>query len=346
MLVAAALGLTACATDATTAEGPPTTTSTSATGAPPSPTPTPSPEITPTEHPYDDRVTAVVPTGSMVRGIAVADDLVWVALARRGEVAAIDPATREVVARLTGLALPVTMVAGVGGDLWVADLNGDATGASTELVRVDIGPRELGERVAVPAFHAIPVVGDTAWALGPDATVRGVDLRSGEVVADHPVPTSTNWIAADDAAVWGAVETGAAWRLDPAEGSLLWEVELDVEVPGRSRVAVSDGRFWVAREGRVIALDAATGDRVVDLELPDLQRVNDLDAFEGGVLLSGVERPPTSASGEGRMWHLGVEGEVVDTWLLGPEPSELVVAGDTVWIGDQETGEVLAIDLG
>lgn len=346
MLVTAALLLTACSSTTSPVEATsPTATGTSSATAP-APTDGGSPTDRVTDHPYDDRVGAVVPVGSMVRGIAVVDGLVWAALPRRGEVVAVDAATHEVAARLTGLALPVTMVAGSAGELWVADLDGDATGASTELVRVDTTSRELGQRVPVPAFHAIPVVGDGAWALGPDATVRRVELDSGVVTVEHGVPAGTNWITADAEAVWGTTEGGLAWRLDPVEGSLAWEVDLGVEVPGRSRVAVGDGRFSVAREGRVIALDAATGEAVMDLDLPDLQRVNDLDPFEDGVLLSGVERPPTSASGEGRLWHLGPDGGVLDSWRLGPEPSEVVVDGDTLWIGDQETGEVLSIELG
>lgn len=294
---------------------------------------------------YDPRVVAAVPVPSMPRGLAVHDGLVWVAAARTGEVVAIDPATDSVVARIAVGRLPVTLVSTTT-DLWVTVLDGDASGASTELVRIDTERREATDRVGVPAFHAVPVGAGAAWAMGDDGVLRRFDPSAGEVTDEIAVDPGTNWIGADDAAVWGVRSDGSAWRLDPASLEVTHEVELGFAVPGRSRVVVGHGRFWVSVPGRLVALDAATGDPLLDIERPTDHLINDLDLDDRSVWLSVVVRAPERGGPAGRLVRFDADtGAVVDEFALGPVPSELDVMANTVWIGDQQEQVVLRLSL-
>jgi sugar lactone lactonase YvrE len=282
--------------------------------------------------PYAGAV-ATIPIADGPRGVAWAGGSIWVASTLGGVVQRVDPDANEVIAEIDVGDRPVTLVT-VGDDLWVSVLNGDAP-SDDELVQIDMDADAAGRRVTVPVHHNIAAGGGLIWVQDLDGELRAVDPETAmvtDVVATGFGPVA---LAASEDAAYGIRSGGGVWRWPIGQGELS-EAELDILVPGRSRVAASGDGVWVAVPGRVLALDPASLEVLAELSLTELSLVNDLYVTESGVWLSAnVFSDELNLAGGSVLRLDPATLEIRQTWSLGPESSGVVVAEESVWAVDQ-----------
>jgi streptogramin lyase len=247
----------------------------------------------------------------------------------------VDPGTNSVLAEIDA-ERPVTLVT-LGEGLWASVLNDD-TSSDDEIVRIDTGANAIDKRVAVPVFHNITASAGALWAVDEVGKLQRVEPESGEVTFHGSTDGLTIAIAANDEAIWGIREDGAAWRMPIAGGELL-ESPLDVAVPGRSRVAVGVGAgasVWVAVPGTVLALDPADLTVRTRIDLSGMELVNDLWVTETDVWLSANVTDVSLGLDGGSILRLDPEtAKVSAVHRLGPESSGVVVGEGSLWAVDQ-----------
>ena len=289
--------------------------------------------------------TAVIDVASGPRGVAFAAGSVWVASTIGGVVQRVDPATNAVIAEIQ-VERPVTLVT-LDGELWASVLNGDPS-SDDEVVRIDTAADTVAERIAVPVFHNIAAGAVAIWTVDGVGELRRIDPRTGDVMSFGSAGGITIGIAANDEAVWGIREDGAAWRI-PASGGPLVEASLGVAVPGRSRVAVGSGtggKVWVAVPGTVLALDPTDLTVVTSTPLAGMELVNDLWVSETDVWLSANVTDAGLGLDGGSVLQLDPEsGEVGAAFRLGPESSGVLAEADSLWAVDQADDRLVRFQL-
>lgn len=294
-----------------------------------------SPEASPSvQGPYTG-ATAVIDVAAGPRGVAFADGSVWVASTVGGVIQRVDSASNAVVAEIQ-VERPVTLVT-LGDELWASVLNSDPS-ADDEVVRIDTASDTVADQITVPVFHNVAAGAGALWAVDGVGELRRIDPGTGEVTSFGSTGGITIGIAANDEAVWGIREDGAAWRI-PVSGGELAEASLGVAVPGRSRVAVGIGpsaRVWVAVPGTVLALDPNDLSVTATTALAGMELVNDLWVSETDVWLSANVTDATIALDGGSILRLdATSGEVAEVFSLGPESSGVVVGAGSLWAVDQ-----------
>lgn len=278
---------------------------------------------------------ATITVGDEARAVAIADDgRVWVATG--DGVAAIDPATNEVVDRISGFD-PAALAIGDGG-MWASDL---ATG---DVLRIDPSLGEVSARVDL-AEVTVVAPADLAVAEGAVFTANGVAATMSRIDALRAEVTGTS----------EAVGAGGAWSVAAGEGSVFLGTEQTVEIfgdpfvlepfvasslpaPDASQIAVGEGSLWVtsSASGTLTRIDPQFGD---ELDVIDV---------EGGV--------GEVATGGGSVWVTGLDedvvtkidaltGEVLDRIVVGAGPRGVAVGDDSAWVASGD-GTVSRIPLG
>jgi hypothetical protein len=310
------------------------------TNVPSSPSPEPSPEPTLPDYAGAE---AVIPVASGPRGVAWIDGHIWVASTRGDLVQKVDPATNEIVAEISVGRRPVTLVT-LDDRLWVSVLNGEPEN-DDRVVRIDPATSAVELEVTVPVHHNIAAGAGAIWALDTSGQLRRVDPASGEVTEETGSGAAPVALAANDAAVFGIRGDRMVWRHEIGTDELL-EAPLPVSVPGRSRVAATDGGVWVAVPGLVLSLDPDSLAVWAELALPGMSLVNDLYVTGSDVWLSANVSSEDLGLDGGSILQLDPNDlEIRQTFRLGPESSGVVEAEGMLWAVDQAEHRLARFNL-
>ena len=310
------------------------------TDVPSSPSPEPSPEPTLPDYAGAD---ALIPVASGPRGVAWIDGHIWVASTRGDLVQKVDPATNEIVAEISVGRRPVTLVT-LDDRLWVSVLN-DEPVDDDHVIRIDPATSAVELEVTVPVHHNIAAGAGAIWALDMSGQLRRVDPTSGEVAEVIGSGAAPVALAATDTAVFGIRGDRMVWRHEIGTNELL-EAPLPVSVPGRSRVAATDGGVWVAVPGLVLSLDPDSLAVRAELTLPGMSLVNDLYVTGSDVWLSANVSSEDLGLGGGSILQLDPDDlEIRQTFRLGPESSGVVEAEGTLWAVDQAEHRLARFNL-
>jgi len=282
-------------------------------------------------------VVATVPVGGEPVAVASSDDRIWVTNTDGNGVAAIDPATNEVVASipLDG-ARPDEVI--VGDEVvWVSDASGN-------VVRFDPADPTLTLRPVITS----PEDDDVHLDLATDGTNliavdgAGTAYVSGPGRFEFPSGVegfNATDVAAGDAGVW--VLDGRAGRIsEVVQGSKpVFSNALDV-APGapNADLAVGFGYVWVSLgdPSTLYRVDPDNGE-VVPVASTELYA--DITVGEDSVWALVT----TDAGAE--LVQISPEGEVVGQPLsLGENANDVVDGAGSVWLPQAEDGEVLRVD--
>jgi YVTN family beta-propeller protein len=215
--------------------------------------------------------------------IAVADRALWVArvgpgdLSEAGEdaVTRIDLATGRPTAAITVGRAPLDVVA-TPGDVWVT--NSGAGGDS--VARIDPQTDRLAGRPVTTGAspQSLAVGGGSLWVANHDGrTVTRIDLTTGKVVADIPVPTEPHRVAYGAGAAWvGNWHDDSVSRIDPGSNRVVGS-PIPIGFPA-GNLAVGPGGVWVTSDYRV---DADPEDVVVVRIDPQANRAVETIAVGG-----------------------------------------------------------------
>jgi YVTN family beta-propeller protein len=250
-------------------------------------------------------------------------------------VAAIDPATNEVVTTVPVGPRPGPVTGG-DGSLWVGGLE------DRSLTRID---PENGRIVGTIGLSATPTglaAGfDALWvAHGRSGQLSRVDPAFNDVtetldLAGRAVYAPTGSVALGAGWVWVVFGKATLVRVDPAtvrpSGSTLAGT-------GSADVVVANGSLWVSN----------TGDS-------NVQRFDPTTFEEGPLRPITVGRGPMGiAGGEGAVWVAIADDDVVIridpsassilTIPVGDQPVDVAVGAGAVWVADRRSGTVSRID--
>jgi DNA-binding beta-propeller fold protein YncE len=241
--------------------------------------------------------------------IAVGDGALWAASVAPGDlgapgddtVARIDLATGRTVATITVGRAPLDLAA-TPGAVWVPN----AGGGGDSVARIDPATNRLACRpVSTGASpQSLAVGGGSLWVANHDArTVSRIDLASGMVVADIPVPSEPHRVAYGAGAAWvGNWHDNSVSRIDPHTNRVVGS-PIPIGFHHAGNLVVGAGGVWVTSDYRV---DAAAEDVVV-------VRID----------------PQTNRAAE--------------TIAVGGHPIDVAATGGAVWVSVADPGRVLRI---
>jgi DNA-binding beta-propeller fold protein YncE len=249
----------------------------------------------------DPRTNAVV--GKPLRvpadaaAIAAAQEALWVASVADGDLGApgqdavtrIDLATGRTVATIRVPRAPLDLAV-TSGAVWVP--NAGAGGNS--VMRIDPQTnRPAGRPVGTGASpQSLAVGGGSLWVANHDArTVTRLDLASGKVLADIPVPSEPHRVAYGAGAAWvGNWHDNSVSRIDPETNRVVGS-PIPIGSHHAGNLVVGAGSVWVTSDYRV---DAAAEDVVVVRIDPQTNRAVETVAVGG--------HPIDVAATEGAVW--------------------------------------------
>jgi DNA-binding beta-propeller fold protein YncE len=241
--------------------------------------------------------------------IAVATGALWVARVAPGDlgtphedaVTRIDLATGRTVATITVRRAPLDLAVTPGG-VWVT--NSGAGGDS--VARIDPKTnRVTGRPVRTGASpQSLAVGGGSLWVANHDArTVTRIDLASGKLVAEIPVPSEPHRVAYGAGAAWvGNWHDNSVSRIDPATNRVVGS-PIPIGLHHAGNLVVGAGSVWVTSDYRA---DAAPEDVVVVRIDPRANRA-------------------------------------VETITVGGHPIDVAATADAVWVSVANPGTVLRI---
>jgi WD40 repeat protein len=247
------------------------------------PTGEPSPSVFETQ-PIETHVTAMIPVGAFLRGVAVGEGRVWASVdnADGGSndhlLVGIDPATNKVV---SSVALPEAGDLAVGdGSVWVLS----RTASEGAILRIEPSTNGIDATIPIGDELSNIAIGQGAvWvtrATGgnpPTGEVVRIDPTTNEIVAR--IPVSGGWprdLVVGQGSVWAyghsrlldhGWDASSLWRIDPVTNEAIVVVDQvgflgdGAELP--DNVAIGDGYVWVAaadQEGHGLRIDPATGE--------------------------------------------------------------------------------------
>jgi DNA-binding beta-propeller fold protein YncE len=248
-----------------------------------------------------------VPTDA--EAIAVGDGALWVARVAPGDLGAagkdqvtrIDLATGRTVAAITVGRAPLDLAV-TPGAVWVPN----AGGGGDSVTRIDPNTnRPAGRPVVTGASpQSLAVGGGSLWVANHDArTVTRIDLASGKIVADIPVPSEPHRVAYGAGAAWvGNWHDNSVSRIDPHTNRVVGS-PIPIGFHHAGNLVVGAGGVWVTSDYRV---DAAAEDVVV-------VRID----------------PQTNRAAE--------------TIAVGGHPIDVAATGGAVWVSVADPGRVLRI---
>jgi DNA-binding beta-propeller fold protein YncE len=229
--------------------------------------------------------------------IAVGQGALWVAGVALGDLATpgddavtrIDLATGRTVATIRVGRAPLDLVA-TPGAVWVANAGGGGDGVA----RIDPQANRLaGRPVRTGASpQSLAAGGGSLWVANHDArTVTRIELASGKVVADIPVPSEPHRVAYGAGAAWvGNWHDNSVSRIDPATNRVVGS-PIPIGSHHAGNLAVGAGDLWVTSDYRV---EAAAEDVVVVRIDPQTNRAVETIAVGG--------HPIDVAATEGAVW--------------------------------------------
>jgi streptogramin lyase len=255
----------------------------------------------------------------------------WIADPVAGEVVRVDPARRQVIARIEVGSGQRIGIAPVGDELWVS---GAAVG--DRLLRIDPATNKVSGRVPVrtpagkPLADLFLFAGDgVVWGVGPEGALR-LDPRTGNALRLAARPSAAGEarsFALAAGALWELRTDGALLRRDLATGAVLARVR-----PGLAGVGfiAGAGNDLIAVAGATLArLDADTGRVVWRRTLGDVNAF-DFDARDGLVWVHYSRQ-----GARDRLASLALAtGAPVTSTPLGSFGSTAVVSlGREIWVG-------------
>ena len=241
--------------------------------------------------------------------IAVGDGALWVAGVAPGDLATpgddavtrIDLATGHPVATVRVGRAPLDLVA-TPGAVWVTNAGGGGDGVA----RIDPQTNRLaGRPVRTGASpQSLATGGGSLWVANHDAaTVTRLELASGKVVADIPVPSEPHRVAYGAGAAWvGNWHDNSVSRIDPATNRVVG-APIPIGSHYAGNLAVGTGGVWVTSDYRP---EAAAEDVVVVRIDPEANRA-------------------------------------VETIAAGGHPIDVAATADAVWVSVADPGRVLRI---
>jgi DNA-binding beta-propeller fold protein YncE len=241
--------------------------------------------------------------------IAVGDGALWVAGVAPGDLGApgkdqvtrIDLATTHTEATIPVGRAPLDLAV-TPGAVWVTN----SGGGGDSVARIDPHTNRLaGRPVRTGASpQSLATGGGSLWVANHDArTVTRIELASGKVVADIPVPSEPHRVAYGAGAVWvGNWHDNSVSRIDPATNRVVGS-PISIGFHHAGNLVVGAGSVWVTSDYRV---EAAAEDVVVVRIDPQTNRA-------------------------------------VETVAVGGHPIDVAAAGGAVWVSVANPGRLLRI---
>jgi YVTN family beta-propeller protein len=229
--------------------------------------------------------------------IAVAQGALWVAGVAPGDLATpgddavtrIDLASGRTVATIPVGRAPLDLAA-TPGAVWATN----AGGGGDSVTRIDPQTNRLtGRPVTTGASpQSLAAGGGALWVANHDAaTVTRIELASGKVVADIPVPSEPHRVAYGAGAVWvGNWHDNSVSRIDPATNRVVGS-PIPIGSHHAGNLAVGAGSVWVTSDYRA---NAAAEDVVVVRIDPQTNRAVETIAVGG--------HPIDVAATQGAIW--------------------------------------------
>jgi len=271
--------------------------------------------------PETNRVVGDVPVGSRPVAVAVGHGSVWVANADDGTVVRIDPVSLRIV-KTIGIGAPAVDLA-VGPDaVWVAN------GSDGTLSRIDprldavvetIDLRGSNELVPNTTF-AVAAGAGGVWVGSGEGTVLRLDPATGETVTSIDVGGNAVGLAVGEGAVWAAVVTERAVRIEPRTNTVTAEVSVGLPVT----LAAGEGAVWV--------LDVFDTVWSVDPDTGAVTKSFSVGKFPLGVA-TGDGAVWVALNGDGTVSRIDPRtGQVAATVDVGHAPTDVAVGEGGVWV--------------
>lgn len=269
-------------------------------------------------------------------GLAGAFGSVWIPDRLAGTVVRVDPASRQVLARI-----PVRS----GGDLFVQpvadELWATTTAAGRNLVRIDPATNAVRARTPLrtPAGRPFSPLGlwadgDIVWALSPEGALRLDPGTGAGVRLARAQPESSYW-ALGSTALWSLGIDGRLYRMDARTGAA--EGSIPSGLPGTAGI-LADGEALYAgtRDGTMARLDPRTGAEIWHRDLGD-----EVGAAE---VRDGVAWVHVTRAGQpDRLVSLDVDTGATrtSTPLTSFGSTGLLPVGDEIWIDTAAGGTIV-----
>jgi hypothetical protein len=292
------------------------------------------------------RITRIEMPGKAPVSLAAGHGLLWVGggLTSKGTIAAVDPATNEVVTGATTVGGSNPRIACDADALWVG------TASESMLRRIDPRSRALvGAPIELPAgSDAVAVAGGSVWvlvsgALEAASLVRVDPSRHATVGEPKSIGKSSPFFVAGEKALWIAagLKSSVVLKLDPASGALSPPVPVGGAAAGG---AATEAEVWVATAsylggGKLVRVEGATLTVSAGISLP---KQPGACAAAGGSIWVG------SGWQGGQLVRVDpVAEEVVGEPLpIGGRPLHAIYAYGAIWIACHADSCVTRIDLG
>jgi YVTN family beta-propeller protein len=229
--------------------------------------------------------------------IAVGQGALWVARVAPGDLGAphddavtrVDLASGRTVATIKVRRGPLDLAA-TPGDVWVTN----SGGGGESVARIDPQTNRLAGRPTVTGAspQSLAVGGGSLWVANHDArTVTRIDLASGKVVADIPVPSEPHRVAYGAGAAWvGNWHDNSVSRIDPHTNRVVGS-PIPIGFHHAGNLVVGAGDLWVTSDYRT---NAAAEDVVVVRVDPQANRAVETIAMGG--------HPIDVAATDGAVW--------------------------------------------
>jgi YVTN family beta-propeller protein len=303
--------------------------------------------------PLRHRRHGLLATGGLLLAFAIAALVIGLAGGSRetgltpvapNSVAAIDPESNQVVARVPVGDAPTRIVASKNG-VWV--INQDAQTLSL----IDPGTRKLVRTLAIgvtPTDLAVDRHG--IWVAAPDGTVSLVQpelltvtkrfkVRVRPKVFSNDLP-GVSQLASGFGSLWVGSGGRTLTRLDPATGSVVKTIgDVPTGNGNEGGIVAGSGSIWAADNfNTVTRIDPSSNMAERVQHGLTLFRISGLAAGDGNLWFSDV--------GNDRIWQLGTFAtpRVIRSVSVGPSPLGVAIGHGTVWVVNSGDGTVMRID--
>ena len=262
--------------------------------------------------------------------------LAWLVAFDSGELIGID---------IRGRTDPLVVAIGPGGTDVVAGRDEilvsriDAGGGAEHLLIVEVAGgavRALGS----PSLAGLDRGDDgRIWLFGNAGEILVTDVAGGAIEGQTTI--AVNDLEHLDAvfgagALWASSDTTAVRRVAGAQPEITAEIETGGGIP----LAFAEGLVWGARANELWAIDPETNAISRQIALDGLSEILDLDVVRGQAWIA-ARRPGRV----GTVVGVNLEtGAVVGSAAVSL-PAGVAIDGDTVWVTDYDTSELVAIDI-
>ena len=283
------------------------------------------------------RPAAAIPlSGSAASGLAEAGGWLWVTHFESSLLSQVDPRTGAETAVLE-VGANAGSVTAIADQLWIAHYTNQPEHA--RLTGVDPRTATVVARLQPP--HLCCEVAGAAglvWAVDPRGTLLGIDPLRARVVSATAVPINPAvhiGLAGDERALWLSSDTTALLKIDPTAA----RVVVSLDVGGGIPMAMAHGLVWGASPHHVWAVDPATHEVRVRLELANTIETLSL-AVTADTLWVGARRPGSV----GVVLRVDLaSGRLTGEAAVGL-PARVLYAFEDVWVVDWDTNRLLRFD--